>query len=284
MPYATVRNVAINYQIVGDDGPLLALNTGGRRGHEEFIPLARRIAPLGFRVLLHDRRNTGASEILIVGDEGEEQIWADDLHALLLQLGLTPCFVGGSSAGARLSILVALRHPDAVAGLLLLRVTGGAFAAARLPDTYYGQFIRAAESGGMAALCETEQYRERFRANPANRPRLLAMNAQEYIRVMSNWQRIFMHHNDQPVMGVTPDQLANIVLPTLVIPGNDQTHSSASGRAAQQLIPGAELHDLGLADQDLPLVPFEAWAPHEAEIAQAFTGFMRRVLANNRQA
>lgn len=88
MPTATIRGVSINYRLIGESGPALALNTGGRRGHEEFIPLAERLAADGFRVLLHDRRNTGASEILIEGDEGEEQIWADDLHALLVHLGL----------------------------------------------------------------------------------------------------------------------------------------------------------------------------------------------------
>jgi pimeloyl-ACP methyl ester carboxylesterase len=282
MPTATVRGVAINYRLIGESGPALALNTGGRRGHEEFIPLAERIAADGFRVLLHDRRNTGASEILIEGEEGEEQIWADDLHALLVQLGLAPCFVGGSSAGARLSILVALRHSGSVRGLLLLRVTGGSFAAGRLPENYYGQFIRAASEGGMEAVCATEQYRDRFAANPSNRPRLLAMDPQHYIQVMSHWQDIFMRDNDQPVMGVTEAQLATIRAPAIVIPGNDKTHNSASGRAAQRLIPGAELHDLGLPDQDLPLVPFEEWAPHEAEIAQAYAGFMRRVIAHSR--
>ncbi len=33
--------------------------------------------------MLHDRRNTGASDILIAGDEGEEIIWTRDMHALL---------------------------------------------------------------------------------------------------------------------------------------------------------------------------------------------------------
>ena len=277
MPFAQIRGVAIHYRLFGDRGPALALNTGGRRGHEEFIPLAERLAAEGFRVLLHDRRNTGASEILIEGEQGEEQIWADDLHALLVHLGLAPCFVGGSSAGARLSILVTLRHPEAVRGLLLLRVTGGAFAAGRLPENYYGQFIRAAREGGMEAVCATEQYRDRFAANPSNRPRLLAMDPARYIQVMEHWQSIFMRDNDQPVMGVTPAQLASIKVPAIVIPGNDKTHNSASGRAAQQLIPGAELHDLGLPDIDLPLVPYDEWAPHEPEIARAFTSFMHRV-------
>jgi pimeloyl-ACP methyl ester carboxylesterase len=202
MPTTTLRGVSILYRIVGDRGPFLALVTGGRRGHDEFVPLAEKIAAAGFRVLLHDRRNTGASDILIGGAESEEQIWADDLAALLERQGASPCFVGGSSSGARLAILTCLRHPDAVRGLTLLRVTGGAFAAGRLPENYYGQFIRAAAEGGMAAVLATEQYRERIAANPANRARLLAMDPAEYIAVMSRWQAHFVSGAQHPVMGV----------------------------------------------------------------------------------
>ena len=46
-----------------------------------------------------------------------------------------------------------LRHPDATRALMLLRVTGGAFPAKRLPEMYYGQFIDIAKEGGMAAIC-----------------------------------------------------------------------------------------------------------------------------------
>ena len=83
MPTAQVRGVEIVYQIIGDHGPWFALSTGGRRSHNEFVSLAKKIAAGGFRVLLHDRRNTGASEVVISGQEGEEIIWADDLAELL---------------------------------------------------------------------------------------------------------------------------------------------------------------------------------------------------------
>lgn len=277
MPVAIIRGVAINHEIVGESGPFLVLSTGGRRGHQEFLPLARKLAASGFRVLVHDRRNTGASDIVIDDALGaEEEIWADDLAELIRHVGGAPAFVGGSSAGARLSILVALRHPDVVRGLLLLRVTGGAFAAGRLPDNYYGQFIRAAEQGGMAAVCATDQYRERFAANPANEARLLAMDPARYIQVMRVWQDAFSRGGEWPVMGVSEAQLGSLALPAIVIPGNDKTHSRQSGLAAQRLIPGAELHELPVEDTDLPLVPFEQWAPFEDEIAASFAAFMRR--------
>jgi hypothetical protein len=44
MPTTTLRGVSILYRIVGDRGPFLALVTGGRRGHDEFVPLAEKIA------------------------------------------------------------------------------------------------------------------------------------------------------------------------------------------------------------------------------------------------
>jgi pimeloyl-ACP methyl ester carboxylesterase len=284
MPIAKVRGININYQIIGDRGPWVALITGGRRSHDEFVPISRKIAAAGFRVLLHDRRNTGASDILIDGDVAEEALWIDDLHELMKQLDALPAFVGGSSAGARTSMRFYLRHRAAVRGLLLLRVTGGPFAAGRLPDNYYGQFIKVAQQGGMAAICATEQYQERIAANPANRERLMSMDPKRYIEVMSRWQDQFVAGVHLPVMGVTEAELRSISVPTVVIPGNDQTHSSQSARIAHQLIPGSQLHQLPIEDQPVPLIPFPDWAPYEDEIVRVLVDFMRRAGAARGQA
>ena len=277
MPITKVRGLNIAYEIIGEHGPWVALTPGGRRSHHEFLPLARKISSAGFRVFLHDRRNTGASDIFIEGDEGEESLWIDDLHELLTQRGAIPAFIGGSSAGARMSIRYYLRHPQAVRGLLLFRVTGGAFAAGRLPENYYGQFIRAAEQGGMAAVCETEQYKERIAANPQNRARLMAMRPEHYIAVMSRWREQFSAGGHLPIMGVTEAELHSIEVPAVVIPGNDKTHASVSGRTAAKLIPGSQLHELLITDQDVDLIPFDQWAPYEDEIARVFVNFMRGI-------
>ena len=280
MAIAKVRGLNINYEVIGDDGPWVVLITGGRRGYQEFLPLGRKIAANGFRVVLHDRRNTGASDILIDlvdGGEVEEATWADDLFELLAQLDALPAFIGGSSSGARTSIMFGLRHREVARGLLLFRVTGGAFAANRLPENYYGQFISAAEEGGMAAVCATEQYQERIEANPANREKLMTMDPGHFIDVLSRWRDLFVAGADLPVMGVSEAELDGMDVPTIIIPGNDNTHSSESGRIAHRLIPGSELHELPVVDQDVALIPFEEWACHEDEITRVFVDFMRRV-------
>ncbi len=277
MPFLHIRDVQIHYRVYGDTGPWLALITGGRRGFNEFIAFAEKIAAKGFRVLLHDRRNTGASDVLIAGHDGEEEIWADDLAVLLDKLQATPAFIGGTSSGARLSMLFNQRHPDSVKGLLLMRITGGDFAAGRLPEMYYQQFIRAAEQGGMQAVCDTEQYRERIQANPANQTRLMGMDPAEYIRVMKHWLSIFLKGPRKPVLGMEDDVMRAIRVPTIVVPGNDKTHASVNGHAAAALIPGSILFELPIKDQDVPLLPFSDWAPHEETLAGVFADFMNKV-------
>ena len=134
MRFTSVRGVKINFKIVGNKGPWVSLNPGGRREYKEAEPLAEYVAAKGYRVMLHDRRNVGASGISLSSKETEEAVWADDLHELLSQHDALPTFVGGSSSGARMSMLFGLRHPGSTRGLLLMRVTGGAFAAGRLPE------------------------------------------------------------------------------------------------------------------------------------------------------
>ena len=274
MPVASVRGVNIFYQVIGDRGPWAALITGGRRGHDEFVPLATKLANAGYRVVLHDRRNTGRSDVLIEGDVAEEILWLDDLHELLKQLGAIPSFIGGSSAGARTAMRYYIRYRNDTRGLLLMRVTGGAFAAGRLPENYYGQFIKAAEEGGMAAVCATEQWRERIAANPRTADYLRRLPPEQFIAVLSNWLKIFVAGKDLPVWGVTEAELGSIKAPTIVIPGNDKTHASVAARDIRKLIPGSRLVELGLADQDLPLVPFPEWASQEATIAKVCADFV----------
>jgi pimeloyl-ACP methyl ester carboxylesterase len=289
MPVSKINGVNINWRAVGERGPndrnpWLVMTTGGRRGHDEFVPLAEKIARYGYRLMLHDRRNTGASDILIAGDEGEEVLWTRDMHALLTEQNALPAFFSGSSAGARTSMLFYLKYPQAVRGLLLLRVTGGAFAAGRLPEQYYGQFIRAAKEGGMAAICAMDLWKERIAANPRNGEYLRNLPVRQFIDVLTRWNEIFVAGGKYPVMGITPEEMRSITTPTVIIPGNDNTHSSASGLAAHHLIASSELHRLPIEDQDVPLIPFPEWSAYEPEIARVFADFMKRTITAESRA
>src|SRR5262249_15322611 len=141
MPIAQVRGVNINYEVLGSAGPWVALSPGGRRALDNVKSLAQHVAMAAHRVLIHDRRNCGLSDIAIGGEMSEYEVWAEDLHELLSQLNALPAVLGGGSSGCRLSVLFALKYPHAVRALLLWRVTGGAFAPPRAPAKYYNPHL-----------------------------------------------------------------------------------------------------------------------------------------------
>jgi pimeloyl-ACP methyl ester carboxylesterase len=276
MPYAKVRGVNINYQVLGTTGPWVALSPGGRRDLGGIQNQAGELAELGYRVVIFDRRNCGASDVVIDGNESEYEIWADDVHELLRQLGALPAIVGGSSSGCRTSLLFALRRPESVRALLLWRVTGGRFACERLAEEYYGQFITAARSGGMAAVCGMEHWQERIKARPANRDVLMKMEPQQFIRVMSRWREYFLKGADLPVIGATEADLQSIQVPACIVPGNDLTHGRQTGETLGRLLPTSEVHVLFPKHYDEPLSPREQWDEKAGEMAALFNDFLRR--------
>jgi hypothetical protein len=104
------------------------------------------------------------------------------------------------------------------------------------------------------------------------------MDPQRYIAVMQHWLDIFLRGPRAPVLGMTEEAMRSIQVPTLVVPGNDNTHSSVNGLAAAGIIPGSVLFRLPIADQDVPLLPFSDWAPHEDTLADALAAFMHDVM------
>lgn len=280
MPIAKVRGVNMNYKILGDRGPWVALSPGGRRDISGIELLASRVAERGHRVVIFDRRNCGASDVVIDGDDSEYEIWADDIHELLRQLGALPAVVGGSSSGCRTALLFALRHPDAVRALLLWRVTGGRFACERLAQEYYGQYMAAAKEGGMAAVCAMEHWNERIAARPENRAALMKMVPDRFIAVMSHWRDYFLKGADLPVIGATEEELKSIKVPACIIPGNDNTHGRQTGETLGRLLQQSEVHVLFPKHYDEALSPREEWDEKAGEMAALFGDFIKRVGAS----
>jgi pimeloyl-ACP methyl ester carboxylesterase len=276
MPLTKVRGVNINYKILGDHGPWVALSPGGRRDISGIELLASKVSDKGHRVVVFDRRNCGASDVVIDGEESEYEIWADDVYELLRQLNALPAVVGGSSSGCRTALLFALRHPDAVRALLLWRVTGGRFACERLAEEYYGQFITAAKAGGMAAVCEMEHWKERIEARPQNRDALMKMNPEQFIKVMSRWREYFIKGADLPVIGATEEDLKSIKVPTCVVPGNDLTHGPQVVENLSRNMVHAEVHKLFPKFYNEALSPREEWDEKAGEMAALFADFLKR--------
>ncbi|MGB7887444.1 MAG: alpha/beta hydrolase, partial [Xanthobacteraceae bacterium] len=244
MPFARVRGIEVNYEVVGTKGAWIALSPGARHPYGDFVSIAGRLAAAGYRVLLHDRRNCGASDVAFDNTGAENEVWADDLYALLDQLSALPAFVGGSSAGCRLAIIFALRHRAAARALLLWRITGGAFAAKEVAETYYGQYAALAAQGGMQAVCDSEHFSACIRERPSNRQRLLALDPHYFIGVMTRWHDDFLAGAAMPIIGADENALRSIAQPACLIPGNDLIHNPAAAERLHRLLPHNEIHEV----------------------------------------
>ena len=273
MSVLNIRGVDIVYEVLGDSGPWVTVTPGGRRGLAGERVLAGLIAEAGFRVLIHDRRNMGASGIAFPGDsESFEQ--AEDLLGLLQALGTGPAYVAGSSSGARMSILLAHHHPAAVKALLLWRVTGGTYAAKRLAFNYYEQYLEAAAKGGIEAVCATEHFAAMIKANPVNGETLRHMGTDAFVAAMQRWLAGFNRDSGHPVAGITVADLRRITLPAIVIPGNDRVHPRAPGQAAHRLLPNSVYQEVLTNQVDVD-VDFAGWEAATGTLAARFIDFLR---------
>ena len=208
MPRITVDGLSLNYETMGTGGVPIFFMPGGRSSMELMRPIATPMSA-HHRTYLYDRRNCGKSDVLIAGDISEQEIWADELAALIRQLGLQNAYLSGWSAGCRVALITAIRHPDVVRGLLLGWVSGGGFAATSLSQNYYGQFIAVAKTGGMQAVIETPFWADRIAANPSNRERLLSMDDER------------VHRDDGPLVAHLPGRRR---------PARHRRHGRAVGR------------------------------------------------------
>jgi pimeloyl-ACP methyl ester carboxylesterase len=193
-------------------------------------------------------------------------------------LDLPPFVVGGSSSGCRLATILALRHRAAIQALLMMRVTGGAFAVKRLSNIYYTQYIEAAQRGGMAEVCETDHFRDLIAIDPARRTQIMQWDTQKFLAVMNRWRESLESGIDDPMLGASEQALRAIDFPVCVLPGNDKTHSIAAGKLVHSLIPGAELCELRQDQLDADLISMEEWSPN-AKLAPVVIQFLQRVSA-----
>jgi quercetin dioxygenase-like cupin family protein len=197
-------------------------------------------------------------------------------------------YVGGSSAGARLAILYAIRHPDGVRGLLLWRLTGGQEAVDKLSESYYGQYIELAAQGGMQAVADSEHFAASVTARPSNRERLLATNVDEFIKVMTAWRDRFLQSATLPIVGATEADLSAIRAPACLIAGNDVIHTPVTASKAARLIPDSELHEDVVekrsGDNLLKDWDRKEWRDAEPRLAAIFSAFLARAESQREKA
>ncbi|MFF0490046.1 alpha/beta fold hydrolase [Nocardia sp. NPDC004068] len=249
-----VRGGLVAYEILGETGELIVLTPGGRFAMDipGLRPLAEALVAGGYRVLLWDRPNCGSSDVQFYG-RSESHMRAETLAGLLGALDLGPCVLAGGSGGARDSMVTAILYPELVTSLVLWNIVGGIYGTFNLGAYYVLPSLQTVRGRGVEGLVRMREWRERIAANPRNEQRLLALDADEFVRLSLRWLNAYVPKPGQTIPGVDDELFDRIRVSTLIIRGgeNDLDHPKRTSLEVSCLIKGSVLID--------PPWPEDAW-------------------------
>lgn len=255
MPMAQIDEVGLAYEIIGEGRRSAVITPGGRysKDIEGVRELADQLARRDFRVLIWDRPNCGASDVCFAGASESRQN-ADMLAGLLRALDMAPALLIAGSGGAREALLTVIHHADVVERAFVFWISGGSIGLSVLPFSYCHDSACAAASDGMAAVAELPAWKEQIARNPANRDRLLGLDARWFVDKMHAWGWCFFPEAGSPLPCISPSELRGISRPVMILRSSpmDMHHTRATSETVHALIPGAQLAEPPWGEREWP--------------------------------
>lgn len=203
----------LHFDVEGDGYPVLLIAPGGMRSaNDAWEPMPwnpRTALAATHRVIGMDQRNAGRSTAPVSGSDGWHTYLADQI-ALLDHLEIERCHVIGMCIGGPYVLALLRAAPERFSAAVLLQPVG----VEANTDSMYAMFDRwAAEIGG-----------DHPEASEA-----------DWVSFRSNmWDGEF-------VITVSPDDVAAMTTPMLVMMGNDHFHPPSISRRIAALAPNATL-------------------------------------------
>lgn len=215
MPTFERDGATVHYELSGpDDGyPVLLIAPGGMRsaivawGNSPWDPRTRLADQ--YRLVAMDQRNAGSSIAPVSAADGWHTYTADQL-ALLDHLGIERCHVVGMCIGGPYIVGLLRAAPDRFAASVMLQPVGLTTNRGAFYEIFDGW---AAEIADDHPEADDDTWRS-FRSNM--------------------WDHEF-------VCTATPDEVAGIETPTLILKGNDLYHPPETSEQLASLLPRATL-------------------------------------------
>lgn len=260
--------VRLAYARRGVGRPIALIHGLGLAG-DDWGALPERLAARGYTVVTPDARGTGASDA--PPPPYRMRDLADDLAAVLRTARVRPAVVVGISLGGMIAQHLALRHPDAVAGLVLAATTCG-------PP--FGRPVGPVAAAALLASLVLPPRWSRIHqmlAHPASlqeQPNLLEP-IEAAIRACPPQKRRngFLGQLAAATLHTTGHRLGRIRVPTEVIVGEtDRIIPTINARILAQRIPGARLTVVPRTGHVFPLESPAAFEESIVRVAEAAFG------------
>jgi class 3 adenylate cyclase/alpha-beta hydrolase superfamily lysophospholipase len=267
--YVAVGDADVAYQTIGE-GPIDLLFCYGLGGHVEFMWQIPSVAAFlnrlasGFRLIVFDRRGTGASDGVPRNAVPTLEDWTEDMAAVLDATGSGRAAIFATLDTGPIAILYAAMHPERVSGLALLN-TSARFLEA---DDYPIGFTQVAADELVQAFATAWGTPELVAlANPSADAEFVQLTAPVLRASATPRSAAAQYHN--VMRNDVRQALPLIRVPTLVLNVRDQPLVPvAQGRYLAQHIDGATFVEL--PGSDLSFTPANLVIADE--IAEFLTG------------
>jgi pimeloyl-ACP methyl ester carboxylesterase len=257
MPTALCDGIETRYEVTGDGPPVLLFSPGGfnaqlenwqRFGIYERLRLVEALSQR-FTCITFDKRESGEA-----GGRIERIGWNDYARqgvALLDHLSIGRAHLLGGCIGCTIAVNV---PADRALSLVLYSPAGGAAYLATQRGRFADHLAYVADAG-LAGVVELARSTD---ANFAQDPRLgpwvsvirrdAAFAAEYALQDVAEYGSIVRHtaqtlFDRDTVPGASPELLASLDLPALVVPGNDASHATSAAVYLAECLPRAEYWD-----------------------------------------
>lgn len=272
MATAVVDGIRTRYEVTGSGPPLLMLSPGGFNATIEnwsTFSIYSRLNLLEhlsdrYTCITFDRRESGQS-----GGRVEQITWADYAAqgaGLLDHLGIARAFLIGGCVGCSIAGAFAVERPERVEAMVLYSPAGGP----RYRITQHSRFaehVAFVEEHGLAevvALARSGD--ETFAQDPRVGPWASVIRtdkgfADEYARSEADSYRALVGEmarslfDRDTVPGAEAEQLLELELPALIVPGRDANHAPSAARYLEECLSGSEYWDVPVSEQTEETAP-----------------------------
>lgn len=217
-------------------GPTVVMLHGALANHLAALPF---VAPLSsdHQVVTPDLRGSGQSRF---GEALSFDQLSLDLEVMLGELGVARAFIGGVSSGTGVALRLALRRPDLVFGLILVKpIYAGA---ERGHSREQQEILRGMDSIASRAIVEGVEVLKPMYENlpPTMREKALAMlEGFDAASVVATSR--FVASGSQPFEAEAELRLLRV--PTLLVRGNDALHPAQVSDLYAETIPDCVVED-----------------------------------------
>ena len=272
MPTAVIDGITTHYETRGSGPPILMLSPGGFNataanwsslGIYRDLRLVDHLAP-DFTCITFDRRESGAS-----GGRVERVSWNDYAAqgiGLLDHLGVREAHLLGGCAGCSTAAALAVTAPSRVLSLALFWPAGGVKYRLKQQARFAEHLAFAAGHGLAEVVTLANGSGDSFTADPRLGPwvtvirddsafadRYASQDPDRYQAVVSGMARLLFDRDTVP--GAEPEDLLRLDVPSLVIPGQDDSHATSAARYLGECLPRAEYWDVPVSGQTGETVP-----------------------------